>query len=226
MATDAIKVETVNIEELQAAFRAAPELTTRYVKGEMARATARVRKRFMAARLSGPPGITGGVWKKQHKRHIKFWTAGKDLGALQSGIRLSRFLTIHETGGVITAHKKGRKALRIPIGPRWKLPTRGGFEGNKIRGLFLLRRPGKAPLLAEKIGEQVVPRFVLVNRVVIKARLGFEQSVKQEWPKEFPKLVEAAHRALRVTMESRMVAAATAVTLAAKHLNNRRGRAA
>ena len=32
MATDAITIETVNIEELQAAFRAAPELTTRYVK--------------------------------------------------------------------------------------------------------------------------------------------------------------------------------------------------
>lgn len=212
MATDVIKVETVNFQELQAAFAAAPELTTRYVKGEMARATARVRKRFMAQRMSGPPGIRGGEWKKQHKRHIKFWTAGKDLNSLQSGIRLSRFLTLHETGGTITAHKKGRDMLRLPIGERWKLPTRGGFDGNRIKGLFVLRRPGKAPLLVQKVDGKIIPRFVLKGRVVIKARLGFAQTVQQEWPKEFPKILEAAHRALRVSMEQRMQAASAFVS--------------
>lgn len=219
MATDVIKVETVNLDEIQAAFAAAPELTTRYVKGEMARATARVRKRFMAQRMSGPPGIRGGEWKKQHKRHIKFWTAGKDLNSLQSGIRLSRFLTLHETGGTITAHKKGRDMLRLPIGERWKLPTRGGFDRNaagvmtnKITGLFFLRRNGKAPLLVEKVDGKIIPRFVLKDRVVIKARLGFAQTVQQEWPKEFPKILEAAHRALRVSMDQRMKAASAFVT--------------
>lgn len=212
MATDVIKVETVNLDEIQQAFAAAPELTTRYVKGEMARATARVRKRFMAQRMSGPPGIRGGEWKKQHKRHIKFWTAGKDLNSLQSGIRLSRFLTLHETGGTITAHKKGRDMLRLPIGERRKLPTRGGFDGNRIKGLFFLRRNGKAPLLVKKVDGKIIPRFVLKGRVVIKARLGFAQTVQQEWPKEFPKILEAAHRALRVSIDQRMKAASAFVT--------------
>lgn len=212
MATDVIKVETVNLDEIQAAFAAAPELTARYVKGEMARATARVRKRFMAQRMSGPPGIRGGEWKKQHKRHIKFWTAGKDLNSLQSGIRLSRFLTLHETGGTITAQHKGRDMLRLPIGERWKLPTRGGFDGNRIKGLFFLSRPGKAPLLVEKVDGKIIPRFVLKGRVVIKARLGFAQTVQQEWPKEFPKILEAAHRALRVSIDQRMKAASAFVT--------------
>lgn len=211
MATDVIKVETVNFDEIQQAFAAAPELTFRYVKGEMARATARVRKRFMAQRMSGPPGIRGGEWKKQHKRHIKFWTAGRDLTSLQSGIRLSRFLTLHETGGTITAHKKGRTMLRLPIGERWKLPTRGGFDGNRIKGLFLLRRTGKAPLLVQKVDGKIIPRFVLKDRVVIKARLGFATTVQKEWPAEFPKLLEAAHRALRVSMDQRMKAASAFV---------------
>lgn len=207
MATDVIKVETVNFHELQAAFAAAPALATTYMKSEMFRATARVRKRFMAQRMSGPPGIRGGEWKKQHKRHIKFWTAGRDLNSLQSGIRISRFLTLHETGGTITAQHKGRDMLRLPIVDRWKLPTRGGFDGNRIKGLFFIRRPGKAPLLAEKVGDQVIPRFVLKGRVVIKAKLGFADTVQREWPKEFPKILEAAERAVRVSMERRMQAA-------------------
>lgn len=209
--TDVLKIETFNFDAVQQAFRDAPDLAAKYLKTEMLRATARVRKRFMAQRLNGPPGITGGAWRKQHKRHIKFWTAGNSLESLQSGIRLSRFLALHETGGIITAKYKGRQLLRIPIGKRWRLPTRGGFEGNRITGLFLLRRPGKAPLLVETVGEKIVPRFVLKDRVVMKAKLGFRETVTREWPKEFPKLNETLHRAMRVAMEQRVKAASAFV---------------
>lgn len=209
--TDVIKIESINFEEVQAAFRAAPDLAARYLKTEMLRAAARVRKRFIRERLNGAPGIKGGEWKRQSKRHVKYWTAGTDLHSLQSGIRISRFLGLHEFGGTITAHRKGRQMLRLPIGPRWKLPTRGGFDGNRIKGLFFLRRPGKAPLLVEKVGDELIPRFVLKDRVVIKARLGFRETVDREWPKEFPKLQETLIRAVRVSMEQRMKAASAFV---------------
>ncbi len=205
--TDVIKIETFNFDAVQQAFREAPDLAAKYLKSEMLRATARVRKRFMAARLNGEPGIKGGEWRRQHKRHIKFWTAGNSLETLQSGIRLSRFLTLHETGGVLTAKHKGRQMLRVPIGKRMRLPTRGGRDGNRINGLFLLRRPGKAPLLVEAVRGKLVPRFVLKDRVVMKARLGFRETVQREWPKEFPKLNETLHRAMRVAMEQRIKAA-------------------
>ncbi len=205
--TDVIKIETFNFDEVQKAFREAPDLAAKYLKSEMLRATARVRKRFMAQRLNGAPGIKGGEWRRQHKRHIKFWTAGNSLETLQSGIRLSRFLTLHETGGVLTAKHKGRQLLRIPIGTRMRLPTRGGREGNRINGLFLLRRPGKPPLLVETVRGKIVPRFVLKDRVVMKAKLGFRETVQREWPKEFPKLNETLHRAMRVAMEQRIKAA-------------------
>lgn len=205
--TDVIKIETFNFEAVQQAFREAPDLAAKYLKSEMLRATARVRKRFMAQRLNGAPGIKGGEWRRQHKRHIKFWTAGNSLETLQSGIRLSRFLTLHETGGVLTAKHKGRQMLRIPIGKRMRLPTRGGRDGNRINGLFLLRRPGKPPLLVESVRGKIVPRFVLKERVVMKARLGFRETVQREWPKEFPKLNETLHRAMRVALEQRVKAA-------------------
>lgn len=205
--TDVIKIETFNFDAVQQAFREAPDLAAKYLKSEMLRATARVRKRFMAQRLNGAPGIKGGEWRRQHKRHIKFWTAGNSLESLQSGIRLSRFLTLHETGGVLTAKHKGRQMLRIPIGQRMRLPTRGGRDGNRINGLFLLRRPGKAPLLVQTVRGNLVPRFVLKDRVVMKAKLGFRETVHREWPKEFPKLNETLHRAMRVAMEQRVKAA-------------------
>lgn len=212
MATEAIKIETLNFEEVAAAFAEAPDLAARYLKTEMHRATARVRKRFMAQRMHGPPGIKGGAWLKQHKRHIKYWTAGNDLGSLQSGMRISRFLAQHEFGGVVTAQHKGRDMLRIPIGPRMALPARGGFDGDgHIRGLIFIRRPGKAPLLAQKVGDQLIPRFVLKGRIVMKARLGFRDTVLQEWPKEFPRLQEALHRAVRVSLDQRMKAASAFV---------------
>lgn len=212
--TDVIKIETFNFDAVQQAFREAPDLAAKYLKSEMLRATARVRKRFMVQRLNGPPGIKGGEWKRQHKRHLKFWTAGNSLESLQSGIRLSRFLGLHETGGVLTAKHKGRDMLRIPIGPtRFKLPTRGAFwfGSNHIKGLWFIRRPGKPPLLAEKINGKMVPRFVLKNRVVMKAKLGFRETVQREWPKEFPKLNETLHRAMRVAMEQRVKAASAFV---------------
>jgi hypothetical protein len=212
MPGEVIQVEAINFAEVAQAFREAPELATRYLKSEMLRATARVRKRFMALRMHGPPGIQGGAWLKQHKRHIKYWVAGTGLASLQATIRIDRFLGLHESGGVITAHNKGRDMLRIPIGPRWKLPTRGGFDGNRIKGLIFIRRPGKSPLLAEKVGDQLIPRFVLKGRVVVKARLGFKETVLKEWPTEFPKLQEALHRALRVSLDQRMKDASAFVT--------------
>lgn len=206
MATEVVKVQTINFQEVADAFAEAPVLAMRFAKSEMHRVTARVRKRFMRQRLSGSPGIKGGEWKRQHKRHIKYWTVGKDLGSLQSGIRISRFLGLHEFGGVVTAQHKGRDMLRLPIGPRHRLPTRGGFDGNRIHGLIFIRRPGKAPLLAEKRGDSIIPRFVLRGRVVMKARLGFRETVLREWPKEFPKLAQALQRALRVSLDQRMKA--------------------
>jgi hypothetical protein len=202
--TDVLKIETFNFDAVQQAFRAAPDLAAKYLKTEMLRATKRVRKRFMAQRLNGPPGINSPEARRNRTKHIRFWTAGNSLDSLQSGIRISRFLGIHETGGVITAKHKGRQMLRVPIGKRFRLPTRGGVDGNRIKGLFLLRRKNAAPLLVEKVGEEIIPRFVLKDRVVMKARLGFAETVRREWPKEFPKLNETLQRAMRVAMEQRM----------------------
>lgn len=212
MPGEVLTVTPVNFDEVAAAFRDAPGLAGQYIGTEMLRATARVRKRFIEKRLNGPPGIKGGVWKKQSKRHVKYWVAGKTLEAMQATIVISRFLALHETGGKIEAYKKGRKALRIPIGDKFRLSTRGSFDDDgHIRGLVYIPRPGKSPILAEKVGDEIIPRFALVKSVTIKPRLGFKETVSQEWPKEFPKIAAAMHRAVSVALDRHMKAIGSVV---------------
>lgn len=212
MATEVISVTPVNFDEVIAAMTDAPKLAHQYVETAMGRGAARVRNRFIEKRLNGPPGIKGGVWKKQRKRHVRSVVSGEDLGTLKATISISRFLRLHEEGGTITASKKGRQALRIPIGEKKTLSTRGNFdEDGHINGLVYIPRPGKAPLLAEKIGDAIVPRFVLLRSVTIKARLGFRATVTEEWPREFPKVADAMHRAMSVALERRMKAVSSFV---------------
>jgi len=65
--------------------------------------------------------------------------------------------------------------------------------------------------LVESVGGKIVPRFILKDRVVMKAKLGFRETVKREWPKEYPKLNETLQRAMRVAMEQRVRSASSLV---------------
>lgn len=209
-----------NLEEVRQALGEAPELGFRYVGGELKRAQNRVRRKFVKDRMSGPPGIRGGEWRRQYTRHIRATVEGSDLGSLTARLRLSRFLALHETGGVLMAHNKGADMLRLPIGDRRGLDFRGvRFQREagtgRLRGLIFIRRGALPPLLAEKVGEQLIPRFVLKGRVTIKPKLGFRENVLAHWPAEFPMLRQALGRAMRVAFERRVKAVASMVQQAA-----------
>lgn len=206
---DQLTVETINIDALLRAMAEAPDLAATYLKQEMGRSANRVRRRFIAQRMSGPPGITGGAWRRQ-KWHVRTKAEGRELVDLAALVDISRFLAIHETGGVITAHNKGADMLRLPIGERRGIAFRGvRFEREPgtgyLKGLIFIRRPGKAPLLAEKHADgSLTPRYVLKGRVTIKPRLGFRQTIQAEWPQEYPKLRDTLGRAMSVAIARRM----------------------
>ena len=206
-----MEIAVLNLEEVQQALREAPGLAFQYVGSELKRAQNRVRRKFLRERMSGPPGIRGGEWKRQYQRHVKTRLEGTDLGSLAARMRLSRFLALHETGGELTSHPKGADMLRLPIGERRGLAFHGvRFQREPgtgyLTGLIFLRRPGKSPILAEKVGEALIPRYVLKGRFTIKPRLGFRQNVAANWPAEYPKLREALGRAMSVALERRMKA--------------------
>lgn len=100
-----IVTNTINIEELKRAFADAPRLTQRNVKSEMFRFARRVRRKTIRERLSGPPGIDGGQFKKG--KHVQAFTTGSDLASLKAVNKISRILRVHEEGGTITAKGGG-----------------------------------------------------------------------------------------------------------------------
>src|SRR6185503_20966338 len=52
-----IQAQVIGLEQVQQAMRDAPDLSFRYCKQELGKAGARFKKRFVAERLSGRPGI-------------------------------------------------------------------------------------------------------------------------------------------------------------------------
>lgn len=133
----AILTDSVNVEELQRAFAFAPQLVQRNVKSELGRFAKRVRRKVIRERLSGPPGINGGQFKRG--KHVQGFVTGGDLASLKAVNKISRILRVHEEGGVITAKgggflflsRKTRVKGKGHIFARVKqvvIPARLGFE--------------------------------------------------------------------------------------------------
>jgi hypothetical protein len=100
MADGFIQVQGLNIDELKQALHEAPDLSFKFARQELARGGNRFKKRFIAERLSGSPGIN---WPnaKRAGGGMKTTVTGKSLSTLKLTARLSRWLTKHETGGTI-----------------------------------------------------------------------------------------------------------------------------
>jgi hypothetical protein len=130
-------LEAVNLKELQQAFEEAPELTTRYVKGELSRFARRVRRKTIRERMSGRPGIEGGQFTRG--KHVQGFATGSELATLKAVNKISRILRVHEEGAVITPRaagwlylsRKSGQAGQGRIFARVKsvtIPARLGFE--------------------------------------------------------------------------------------------------
>lgn len=187
MPTDIVIGDALNFEELRQALSEAPELTAKFVKGEMFRFARRVRRRTIqqmtGAKGRGPQSkspadkLYGGQFKRG--KHVNAFSAGTDLGSLKAVTKISRILRIHEEGATIT-------------------PKAGGF-------LFLSRKTriaGKGSI------------FARVKSVTIPARLGFQKAWNAELPDGEQRIHGAMDRAMRVAMDRRMKAIGAAVTKA------------
>lgn len=132
-----IVTNTLNFAELSRALELAPGLVQRNVKTELFRFARRVRRKVIRERMSGPPGINGGQFKKG--KHVQGFVTGNDLASLKAVNKISRILRVHEEGATITAKaggflylsKKNRVKGQGKIFARVKqvvIPARLGFE--------------------------------------------------------------------------------------------------
>lgn len=184
MPTDIVIGDAHNFDELRQALSEAPELTAKFVKGEMFRFARRVRRRTIqqmtGAKGRGPQSkspadkLFGGQFKRG--KHVHAFSTGTDLSSLKAVTKISRILRVHEEGATIT-------------------PRSGGF-------LFLSRKTrvkGKGSI------------FARVKSVTIPARLGFQKAWNAELSDGEKRIHAAMDRAMRVAMERRMKAISAGV---------------
>lgn len=100
----------------------------------------------------------------------------------------SQYASIHETGGVVKAK---RAFSRLQGGPYLTIPSSGNQTGAGVmresarelfnRGAYIIRlkKAGKAKFAIFLNGS---PMMWLVNKVEIKARLGFQEAAEQQIP--------------------------------------------
>ena len=154
----------------------------------------RFRSVFVKARLSGRPGlnrITGGLIRSfRVGRSPRGEPLDRVISWLASG---SPYASIHETGGTI--RPKRRRMLAIPLpaaltgagavkGEAVRLaPAAATFGRTQIRKgertlyarkdlTFVVSKKG-TPLLVKKVGDRIIPMYVLKASVKIPARMKF-----------------------------------------------------
>lgn len=182
-----VQAQLIGLEQVQQAMREAPDLAFRYCKGALGRDGKQFKKRFIAERLSGRPGIT---WKdaKRAGGGMKTSISGTDLASLRFTARLSRWLTKHEIGGTITPTKGPFLIITAPVGGGGDNMNDENFTPRKVyqgarRSFVILRR---------------------VRSVQIPARLGFKTLFNSMTQTVFvPHLKEALHRAMTKAFEQK-----------------------
>jgi hypothetical protein len=105
---------TIDIPQMPRFLRAVgdvPAQQLKFMKSELGRGLNRMRTRFRAAQLHGPPGIHGEQKLSKGKNTWAFLDA-KSLDTLSGSIGISRLLNVHEKGLVIRAKGGGLLFLR------------------------------------------------------------------------------------------------------------------
>ena len=97
-----------------------------------------------------------------------------------------KYAAIHEDGGPITA--KGG-ALTIPITPEAQRKSARDWGGS----LFIVKKPGHLPILAEKNGDGIKPQYILKKRVYISKK-GYIAAAKEACKDEVEAIMAEATR--------------------------------
>lgn len=176
-----LQVEGVNIEEMRAALREAPDVAYKFVRTEMQRIGNRFKKKMKKEHLSGRPGLD---WPKGMAVPISAKVSGSDLLALKLVSKAARVLSTQEVTHTITP-------------PFIKISDPKFDESRLTAEAFSLKA------YRGKTGRQF---FVLRlgRAVTIPARLHFRDTFNAMLPENLAKLEGELVRAVRVSFEHRL----------------------
>lgn len=177
------QIDSVNVGEMQAALRDAPDIAFKFVRTEMERIGKRFKRKMKKEHLSGRPGL---AWPKGMAIPISAKVSGSDLMALKLVSRAARVLAVHEV-----THTTTPPFIKIPLAKldRHRL-SMAEFTGKAYTGkggaVFTILRMGGG------------------RSFTIPARLHFKDTFNAMMPENLKKLEGEAVRAVRLAFEKRL----------------------
>jgi len=191
----------VDTRKLEKAIRAVPNA----LRHELGKEFDHIQRSFLGTfrkeRLQGPPGVRGDGRKGLFGTFVRTMLVSPTI----EGMGLEIFTTSevakkHEVGGKVTA--SGGSRLAVPLSMRTKMfSARGKLkkkykDPGKLKNTFEIVSKGKT-FLAQTIGGEVQPLYVLKRSVTLKPRLEFYRVWDSMQNKVFTYLNKAVDKALK-----------------------------
>ncbi len=182
-------VEIKGLEEVQQLLKDMPETLFVNTKKTLAETVLSIQSKVIL-KFNGDPINSLQTRTGNLQRSIKTENTGTDLSTLRSSVYTkSIYAPIHEEGGTIKAKKA---FMNLPGGPYLAIPsdankTRAGVTRFSPRDAFTLdatirkiRNPKRASFMI--VDDDLGPLFWLVPEVIIKARLGMQDTTDDQIP--------------------------------------------
>ncbi|MCK5161647.1 MAG: hypothetical protein KAQ99_08755 [Candidatus Aureabacteria bacterium] len=191
----------INTKKLEKAIVSVPIALRKELGNEFDHIQRSFLKTFRKTRLQGPPGIRGASAKGVFGTFSRASLVSQDINGM--GFKIftpSRIALRHETGGRITAAGGGN--LAVPLSIRTTMYTARGKlkkkykSPEKLKKTFEVESKGKK-YLAQKIGGEVKPLYILKRSVRLKPRLEFYRTWDSMQNKVFTYINRAVDKGLK-----------------------------
>ncbi len=167
MADDGLTVEVVNLEDIMQALLDAPDESAKLFKERLTRFNRTMKSRFIRRRMRGQGIKWSGV--KSVGGNVRTKVVGTGM-ALQASTKLSRFLSIHERGGLIVPKKGAYLTTRSHPGGKAQGLIRG-----RVKSVMMRARLGFLPSWEAQVKAET-PRWPLIAQRAI--RMAMQRRVK------------------------------------------------
>jgi len=191
----------VDTRKLEKAISRVPNTLRHELGGEFDHIQKSFLSTFRKTRLKGPPGIRGDGRTGLFGTFVRTMLVSPTIEGM--GLEIwtpSKVAKKHEVGGKIT--KAGGGRLKVPLSARTEMWTPRGKlkkkykDPGKLKNTFEIVSRGKT-YLAQNIGGEVKPLYVLKGHVTLKDRLEFYATWDKMQNKVFTYLNRGVDKALK-----------------------------
>lgn len=185
-----LQIETSGFAEAVAAMKKAPrtiqDLNERSALRAGSRGVSRIKREYRGETetTDTATAVRTGALRRNYDAatHRDGSTVVMEMGLIKSGVdaKILRYAAVHEKDGYTVIRSRSGKYLAIPLSAAKTASgvARGGPR-DYPNTFFLKGRKPDSPIIAQRIGQQVVPLFVLKRSVRVKGRPALQPVSRQ-----------------------------------------------